>query len=176
VSSNGLRSFTILTTYYTENKKAVLSQGTIARCRALVQKAWPNPQSTQTHWIETTLKLSTNMGSWQERLYKCFFACTEQYFGDLKTISVDFCIRYAESPPYFYFRSTWPTDLESVSYILPLTMKIFTKFEADMTFRCRDSILGVDTFRDLVTLNFDYWPWSVVILGGSHDQPLHCVW
>jgi len=55
-------------------------------------------------------------------------------------------------------------------------MKIFTKFEADMTFRCRYSILGADTFRDLVTLNFDYWPWSVVILGGSHDQPLHYVW
>jgi len=26
-----------------------------------------------------------------------------------------FCIRYAECPPHFYFRSSWPTELESVS-------------------------------------------------------------
>jgi len=48
------------------------------------------------------------------------FPYGERYFGDLKTFSVDFCIRYVECAPYFYFRSTWPTDLESVSRVSPL--------------------------------------------------------
>ena len=37
------------------------------------------------------------------------------YFGDTRTFSDDFCIGYAECPPYLYFRSSWPTDLQSVS-------------------------------------------------------------
>ena len=32
------------------------------------------------------------------------FPSRVQYFGDLATFSVDFCILYAECPPYFYFR------------------------------------------------------------------------
>jgi len=42
-------------------KKAVLSQGTTARCRTFVQKLAPNPRATQ--WIERTLKLSANIGN-----------------------------------------------------------------------------------------------------------------
>jgi len=34
------------------------------------------------------------------------------------TSSDDF-IRQAESPPYLYFRSTWSTNLASVSYVAP---------------------------------------------------------
>jgi len=32
-----------------------------------------------------------------------WFSYREWYFGNLKTFSDDFCIRYAECPPYFYF-------------------------------------------------------------------------
>jgi len=32
------------------------------------------------------------------------FPVRVQNFGDLATFSVDFCILYAEFPPYFYFR------------------------------------------------------------------------
>jgi len=39
-----------------------------------------------------------------------------QNFGDLAAFSVDFCILYAECPPYFYFRFVWPTDLESIPH------------------------------------------------------------
>jgi len=54
----------------------------------------------------------------------------------LATLSVDFCILYAESyecPPYFYFRFVWPTDLQSSLQSIPhaSTPKsiIPTKFE-----------------------------------------------
>jgi len=39
-----------------------------------------------------------------------------QNFGDLVTFSVDFCILYAECPPYCYFRFVIPTDLESMPH------------------------------------------------------------
>jgi len=42
-----------------------------------------------------------------------------------------------ESPPYFYFQSSSPTDLKSASHVSPLTMKVSTKFEVDMNIRCR---------------------------------------
>jgi len=64
------------------------------------------------------------------------FLYTARCFGDLKTFSVDFCIKSAECPPYFDFRSSWPTDLESVWRVYPLTLKNFTKFEEYMTIRC----------------------------------------
>ena len=79
------------------------------------------------------------------------FTCRERYFDDLKTFSVDFCIRYAECPPYFYFRSTWPTDLESV--LSPRTTKISTKVEADTTIRCL-----VTAFLLLIHY-VALWPW-----------------
>jgi len=78
-----------------------------------------------------------------------------QNFGDLATFSVDFCILYAECPPYFYFRFVWPTDLESVSHALTHSI-IPTKFEVDMTIRCWFiAFLSADTARNLVTLTFD---------------------
>jgi len=39
-----------------------------------------------------------------------------QNLGNLATFSVDFCILYAECPPYFYFRFVWPTDLVSIPH------------------------------------------------------------
>ena len=78
-----------------------------------------------------------------------------QNFGDLATFSVDFCTLYAESPPYFYYRFVWPTDLESIPHASTSTLIIPTKFEVDMTIHCRvTAFLSSDRSRDLVTLTF----------------------
>jgi len=55
-----------------------------------------------------------------------------QNFSDLATFSDDFCILYAECPPYFYFRFVWPTDLESLPHASNPTSIIPTRFEVDM--------------------------------------------
>ena len=60
------------------------------------------------------------------------FPVRVQNFGDLVTFSVDFCILYAECPPYFYFRFVWPTDIESIPHASTPTSIIPTKFEVDM--------------------------------------------
>ena len=79
-----------------------------------------------------------------------------QNFGDLETFSVDFCVLYAECPPYFYFRFVWPTGLESIPHASTHTSIIPTKFEVDMTIHCRViAFLSADTSRDFVTLTFD---------------------
>jgi len=84
------------------------------------------------------------------------FPIRVQNFGDLATFSVDFCILYAECPPYFYFLFVWPTDREIISHALTSTSIIPTNFEVDMTIRCRViAFLSADTARDLVTLTFD---------------------
>jgi len=84
------------------------------------------------------------------------FPIRVQNCGDLATFSVDFCILYAECPPYFYFRFVWPTDLESISHALTPTSIIPTKFEVDTTICWRViAFLSADTSRDLVTLTFD---------------------
>jgi len=83
------------------------------------------------------------------------FPVREQNFSDLPTFSVDFCILYAECPPYFYFRVVWPTDLESIQHASTPTSIIPTKFEVDVTKNCRViAFLSADTSRDLVTLTF----------------------
>ena len=64
------------------------------------------------------------------------FPYRARYFGDTRTFSVDFCLGYAECPPYFYFRCSWPTDLESVSRDAHLAVTVSTKFEVDTTIRC----------------------------------------
>jgi len=75
-------------------------------------------------------------------------------FGD---VSVDFCILYAESPPYLYFRFVWPTDQESILHASTTTWIIPTKFEVAMTIRCRViAFLSADTSRNFVTLTFDF--------------------
>ena len=84
------------------------------------------------------------------------FPVRVQNFSDLATFSVDFCILYAECPPYFYFRFVWPTDLESIPHASTPTSIILTKFEVYMTIHCRDiAFLSADTSRDFVTLTFD---------------------
>ena len=67
-------------------------------------------------------------------------------FSDIATFSVDFCILYAECPPYFHFRFDWPTDLESIPHASTPTLIIPTKFEVDMTINCRFiAFLSADT-------------------------------
>ena len=93
-----------------------------------------------------------------------------QNFGDLATFSVDFCVSYAEYPPYFYFRFVSPTGLESIPHASTPTSIIHTKFEVDMTTHCRViAFLSVNTSRDPVTLwpwPLTFWPWTVVMHGG----------
>ena len=82
-----------------------------------------------------------------------------QNFSDLATFSDDFCILYAECPPYFYFRFVWPTDLESIPHASTPTSIIPARFEVDMTIHCRvKAFLSADTSRHLVTSTFDFWP------------------
>jgi len=65
------------------------------------------------------------------------FPTRVQNLGDLATFSVDFCILYAECPPYFYFWFVWLTELESIPPALTPTLTIPTKFEVCMTTHCR---------------------------------------
>jgi len=60
------------------------------------------------------------------------FPVRVQNFGDLAMFSVDFCILYAECPPYVYFRFVWPTDLESIPHASTPTSIIPTKFEVEL--------------------------------------------
>ena len=84
------------------------------------------------------------------------FPVRVQNFGDLATFSVDFCILYAECPPFFYFRFVWPTGLESIPHASTPTSIIPTKFKVDMTTHCRViTFLSTDVSRDLATLTFD---------------------
>ena len=70
---------------------------------------------------------------------------------------------------HIYFRSASPTDLESASRVYPLTVKISTKFEVDVTIRCHsDTVLAAHTLRDLEIFDL-----STLVHGVSHDQPLH---
>ena len=63
------------------------------------------------------------------------FPVRVQNFGDLASFPIDFCILYAECPPYFYFRFVWPTDLESIPHSSTPTSIITTKFEAPTPIR-----------------------------------------
>jgi len=92
------------------------------------------------------------------------FPIRVQNFGDLATFFVDFCILYAECPPYFYFRFVWPTDLESISHALTPTSIIPTKFEVDMTIHCGVTRRSYSVFVCwYVTLpcDLDLWPFDL---------------
>jgi len=84
------------------------------------------------------------------------FPIRVQNFSDLATLSIDFCILYAEYPPYFYFQFVLPTDLESIPHESTPTSIIPTRFEVDMTINCRViAFLYAGTSHDLVTLTTD---------------------
>ena len=84
------------------------------------------------------------------------------FFGDLKVISINFCIMYSESPPYFYSRLVWPTDLVNLSHASTLTSIIPNTFEVDMTTHCR-----VTAF--LLPMRYmTCWPWPFDLVELSH--------
>jgi len=80
-----------------------------------------------------------------------------------RRFAVDFCILYAECPPYFYFRFAWPTDPESIPHASTPTSIIPTKFEVDMTIHCQ-----VIAFLSADTLTFDLL--TVGLHDGSRDN------
>jgi len=85
------------------------------------------------------------------------FLIKVQNFRDLATSSVDFCILYADCPPYSYFRFVWPTDLESIPHASTPTYISHAKFEVYMTINVRvRAFLSADTSRDL-----DHWPFDL---------------
>jgi len=95
---------------------------------------------------------------------------TEGYFCHLMTLSVDFCIGYAECPPHFYFRSSWPTYLESVLHVFLLTVENFDLFWSWYDYLLPSySVLATDTLRDLMTLTFDF-----LILVSGHTWQVAC--
>jgi len=60
------------------------------------------------------------------------------------------------SPPYFYFRTNWPTDLKVQHMFLPSRWKFppslkLIRPSVDYSY----SVIAADTLRDLVTLTFD---------------------
>ena len=88
-----------------------------------------------------------------------------------------FLLIFALDKPYFYFRSSWLTDLESVSRDAHLALTVSTKFEVDTTIRCLViTLLLLIRYVTLRPWPLTFWLWSVVVHGGSRDQPLHEVW
>jgi len=83
------------------------------------------------------------------------FPVRVQNFIDLATFSVDFCILYAECPPYFYLWFVWPTDLESIPHASTPTSIIPTMFEVDMTIHSQ--VIAFCLLIVTVTL----WPFDV---------------
>jgi len=65
------------------------------------------------------------------------------------------------SSPYFYFQSSWPTDLESVSRDAYLTLKVCTKFEVDTIIRCL--VIALLLLVRYVTwfCDFNLWPFDL---------------
>ena len=98
-------------------------------------------------------------------------------YPSVRPVSVNFCIGQAECPPYFYFRSSWPTDLESVSRDAHLAATVSTNFEVDTTIHCLViALLLLIRYVTLWPWPLTFWLWSVVIHGGSRGQLLHKVW
>ena len=105
------------------------------------------------------------------------FPARVQNFSDLTTFSVDFCIFYAECPPYFYIRVVWPTDLESIPHASTPTSIIPARFEVDMTIHCRVIAFFLPTRHvTLWSWPLIFWLWTYVMHGESRDQHCHQVW
>jgi len=99
------------------------------RCTVSDFKSWA---CAETDFMNTRCKFRHSRSIFRPR-----FPVRVQNFGDLATFSVNFCILYAECPPYFYVRFAWPTDLESIPHASTHTSIIPTKFEVDMTTHCQ---------------------------------------
>jgi len=104
---------------------------------------------------------------------------TVQNFGDLATFSVDFCILYAECPPYFYFRFSltyWPRKYSTrVDPHVDNSHQVWSWYNHTLpsysVFVCWYGTWPCD---------FDFWPFDLEQLsymaGHARDQPCHQVW
>ena len=138
-------------------------------------------------------------GHFQQHLY-C--ACAETVFYELRGVNLDTAVRFLD-PDFpleckisgiwcrfpliiaFYILNVrhistsgfvWPTDLESIPHASTSTSIIPTRFEVDMTINCRvTAFMSADTSRYLWPWPLTFWPWTVVVHGGSCDQPCHQV-
>ena len=103
------------------------------------------------------------------------FPVRVQYIGDLATFSVDFCILYAECPPYFYFRfvlTDWPRKYTTrVDPQVDNSHQVWSWYDHTLP---SYSIFVCWYVTWLWPLTF--WPWTVVAHGESRDQPCHQVW
>ena len=97
---------------------------------------------------------------------------SSEKIGEFGTFSVDLCIDYANSPPYFYFRFLWSTEVENLLHAAPLAVMIPTKFKLGTTIRRLViafllPICCVILWPWLLT----FWPLSVDVDGESFGLP-----
>jgi len=93
--------------------------------------------------------------SYPDFLLECKILATWRHFPLI------FAFFYVGSPPYFYFRFVWPTDLESILQALP-TAIFSTKFEVDMAIHCRVIVFSLLTPRHVTLLcDLDLWPFDL---------------
>jgi len=82
------------------------------------------------------------------------FSIRVQNFSDLATFSLNYCILYAECPPYFYFQfcsTYWPRK-----YTTRVDPHVDNSHQVWSWYDCRViAFLSADTSRDFVTLTFD---------------------
>ena len=114
----------------------------------------------------------------QRSVPRPIFPHTVRNFGDLGTFSIDFCILYDKSPPYFYVRFVWPTDQKTITRASNLTAIISTEFEVNRIIHCRVialflMILYVTLWPvDLEQLSYMAVIWPT--LSPSWNMPIHC--
>jgi len=102
------------------------------------------------------------------------FPVRVQYFSDLTTFSIDFCILYAQCLPYFYFQfdTYWPRR-----YTTRIDPHVDNSHQA---WSRHDHLLPSYSVFVCWYVTWPwpltFWPWTVVIHGGSRGQPCHQVW
>ena len=82
------------------------------------------------------------------------FPVRVQNFDDLATFSVDFCILYAECPPYFYFPFVWPTDHSRVDPHVNNSHQVWSPY--------------ADPFLSYEWLWLDFWPFDLLTLNSCY--------
>ena len=88
------------------------------------------------------------------------FTCRARYFCDMRTFSDYFCIGNTACPPYFYIRSSWPTELESLWHYAHLAVTVSTKFDVHTTIRCLViALLLLIRYVTLWPLPLTFWLW-----------------
>jgi len=108
------------------------------------------------------------------------FPIRVQHFSDLATFSVDFCILYAECPPYFYFRfvlTYWPRKYTTrVSPHVDNSHQVWSWYDHQLpsysVYVCRYVTWPVTLTFDLLTLNSCH-TWRVLWPEATAHAPNH---